>query len=193
MGFRDRNQSEHELSKHVALTQLDTAALVELRATGRCTVALPEELFDLDYPGHYFRRIGSIAVSIPSVAGPYTSVDCKLSLQKSVIRTSPALRDGVYARAEDDDRFSEESASMEATVTSADSDMSGTDLIDQRYRPFEGAGVISEWQVEIPGGEGEFDYGTITDVILEVHYTAREGGEHLRSAALSHLETRRTC
>lgn len=193
MGFRDRNQSEHELSKQVALTQLDPAALAELRATGRCTVVLPEELFDLDCPGHYLRRIRSIAVSIPSVAGPYASVDCKLSLQKGVIRTSSALRDGAYARAEDDDRFREESASLEATVTSSDSGLFEIDFTDERYRPFEGAGVISEWQVEIPAGEDEFDHGTIADVILDVHYTAREGGEHLRSAALSHLETRRTC
>ena len=45
-------------------------AVLQLRTTGQCTVTLPEELFDMDGPGHYFRRIKSVAMSIPSVTGP---------------------------------------------------------------------------------------------------------------------------
>ena len=61
MAYHDLNQREYELTKHVSLLQVDPLALLQLRATGRCTVALPEELFDLDGPGHYFRRIKSVA------------------------------------------------------------------------------------------------------------------------------------
>ena len=53
---------------------------------------LPEELFDFDGPGHYFRRIKSVAVSIPCIAGPYTGVNCTLSLQNSSIRSSPQIK-----------------------------------------------------------------------------------------------------
>ena len=54
-------------------------------------------------------------------------------------------------------------------------------LRDERYLPFEHSGVISEWQLELPanpskGDPRQFDYKTISDVILHLRYTAREGG-----------------
>ena len=86
MAYHDLNQREYELTKHVSLLQVNPVALLQLRTTGRCTVTLPEELFDLDCPSHYFRRIKSVALTIPCVTGPYTSVNCTLTLQKSSIR-----------------------------------------------------------------------------------------------------------
>ena len=65
MAYHELNQREYELTKHVSLLQVDPLALMQLRATGRCTVRLPESLFDMDGPGHYFRRIKTVAVSIP--------------------------------------------------------------------------------------------------------------------------------
>src|SRR4030095_11358161 len=98
MAYLDLNQREYELTKHVSLLQVDPLALVKLRATGRCTFKVPEACLDMDAPGHYFRRIKSVALSIPSVTGPYTSVNCTLTMLKSSIRKSPILADGVYAR-----------------------------------------------------------------------------------------------
>ncbi|HEX4716554.1 MAG TPA: hypothetical protein VH164_16670, partial [Ktedonobacteraceae bacterium] len=103
MAYHDLNQREYELTKHVSLLQLDPVALVQLRATGSCTFTMSEEMFDMDGPGHYFRRIKSVAVTLPCVAGPYTSVSCTLTLQKSSIRisTDPAPK---YARQGSDDK-----------------------------------------------------------------------------------------
>ena len=94
MAYHDLNQREYELTRHVSLLQVDPLALLQLRATGRCTVTLPETLFDMDGPGHYFRRIKTVSVSIPCVTGPYASVNCTLTLLKSSIRTtqSPWVR-----------------------------------------------------------------------------------------------------
>ena len=94
MAYHDLNQREYELTKHVSLLQVDPLALLQLRTTGRCTVTLPEALFDMDGPGHYFRRIKTVAVSIPCVTGPYASVNCTLTLLKSSIRKTPVLGDG---------------------------------------------------------------------------------------------------
>src|SRR6185436_18506037 len=88
MAYHELNQREYELTRHVSLLQVNPLALLQLRATGSCTVSLPEELFDMDGPGHYFRRIKTVALSIPCVAGPYTSVNCTLTLLKSSIRKS---------------------------------------------------------------------------------------------------------
>src|SRR5262249_2058132 len=88
MAYHDLNQREYELTKHVSLLQVAPLALVQLRATGACTFTLPEELFDFDTPGKYFRRIKSVAVSLPCITGPFTSVSCNLSREKSSIRIS---------------------------------------------------------------------------------------------------------
>src|SRR5215813_15077126 len=55
MAYHDLNQREYELTRHVSLLQVDPLALVQLRATGTCSFTLPEELFDFDTPGKYFR------------------------------------------------------------------------------------------------------------------------------------------
>jgi len=88
--YLEQNRREFELTKHVSLAMLDPLALVQLRETGRCFFSMPEELFDLDYPGHYFRRIKSVSVSLPSVVGPYTTVSCTVRLLGNSIRVSTA-------------------------------------------------------------------------------------------------------
>ena len=53
---------------------------------------------------------------------------------------------------------------------------------DERYLPFEGAGAISRWRLRLPPVEFQpFDYRTISDVVLHVRYTARDGGNAFRS------------
>lgn len=193
MSYHDLNQREYELTKHVSLRQIDPLALLELRATGSCIFTLPEELFDMDGPGHYFRRAKSIAVTLPCIAGPYTSVNCTLSLQKSQIRVS-ADPGKTYARqGSDDARFNDYYGAIQSIVTSSGQADSG--LFDMnpgiRYLPFERAGVAgSQWQVTLPSGVRQFDFDTISDLILHVRYTAREGGELLKTAAVQNLQAK---
>jgi hypothetical protein len=196
--YLDLNQREYELTKNVSLQQLDPLALVRLRATGRCRVALPETLFDMDGPGHYFRRIKSVALTLPCVTGAYASVNCTLTLLKSSIRKSARLADGVYGREHaDDDRFDDYFGSMQSIVTSSaqnDGGLFEANLRDERLLPFELSGAVSEWQLELPanparGEPRQFDYNTISDVILHLRYTAREGGGLLRQGALQQLDT----
>jgi hypothetical protein len=196
MAYHESNQREYELTKHISLLQVDPLALLQLRATGRCSVKLPEALFDMDGPGHYFRRIKTVALSIPCVTGPYASVNCTLTLLKSSIRKTP-LMDIDYARQDAEDcRFSDYFGSLQSIVTSSaqnDSGMFETKLHDERYLPFEGSGAVSEWQLELPanpskGEPCQFDYNTISDVILHMRYTAREGGGLLRRGAIKNLQ-----
>ena len=69
----------------------------------------------------------------------------------------------------------------------SDSGMFETNLRDDRFLPFEGAGAISTWGLSLPAIPS-FDYSTITDVILHVRYTARDGGAALASAAANYLK-----
>lgn len=189
--YRELNQREYELTKHVSLLQVNPRALIELRATGTCTFTLPEELFDLDAPSHYFRRLKSVAMSIPCVTGPYTSLNCTLTLLNSSIRTKSTPGTRYSRRGQDDPRFNDHYGSVQAIVTSNGQNDSGlfeTNLRDERYLPFELSGAISQWRIDLPGDVRQFDFDTITDVILHLRYTARDGGQPLKSAATKNLQ-----
>src|SRR5581483_10407504 len=206
--YLEQNRREFELTKHVSLLQLDPLALVQLRETGRCFFQLPEELLDLDYPGHYFRRIKSVSITLPCVVGPYTTISCTLRLLKNSIRINTANGDNGYPRNTDEDgapaddpRFVESNIPVKAIATSNaqnDSGMFELNFRDERYLPFEGAGAISEWSLELfndlPSNNPDFgqalrqfDYDSITDAILHLKYTAREDAGTFKSAAINHL------
>jgi hypothetical protein len=192
MAFLAKNRRELELPCNVSLRQLDPMALLALKVTGSCSISIPEWFYDLGCPGHYMRRIKNVSVTIPSVVGPYTSINCTLSLQSSSLRTSGLLAGGSYARAgQEDDRFVDYFGSSDAIVTSTatnDSGMFETNLRDERFLPFEGAGAISTWGLALPTELAAFDYSTITDVILHIRYTARDAGDPLGSTATSELQ-----
>jgi len=192
MAYHDNNRRELELTRHVSLRQLDPLALLTLKITGSCAVTIPEWLYDRDCPGHYLRRIKNVALSIPSVVGPYTNINCTLSLQRSTVRVSPLLSNGIYARdtAQDDNRFVDYFGAADVIVTSGgtnDSGMFETNLKDERFLPFEGAGAVSTWTLSLPMQLRSFDYMTISDVILHIRYTAREAGDPLGAQATKEL------
>jgi peptidoglycan hydrolase-like protein with peptidoglycan-binding domain len=186
IAYMDQNQRDFEITKSVSLLLLDPVALINLKETGQCTVQLPEALFDIDYPGHYLRRIKSLSMTIPCVVGPYTSVNCTLTLASNKIRI-----DNTAANSKDyvkDSHFAINFAATQSIATSTaqnDSGLFTVNFNDERYLPFEGAGVISIWQLSMPQDTNAFDFETITDVIFNLKYTARDGGASLRSVARS--------
>jgi hypothetical protein len=177
MAYAENNTREYEITKHVSLRDWFPLALIDLRSSGHCQIDLPEALFDLDCPGHSFRRIRSVAVSIPCVVGPYASLNCALDLTQSFVR-----RGGVgYGNNPQDDasNFVPYPAAVRSIVTSSaqsDSGLFEANLRDERYLPFEAAGVISSWAIELLGKPRSFDYDTISDLILTIRYTARAEG-----------------
>jgi hypothetical protein len=178
MAYHENNKRELELTKHVSLRRLNPLALLTLKATGTCQVEIPEWLFDLDCPGHYMRRVKSVAVSIPCVVGPYTGVNCTLTLLNSSVRKSPVAGDDYARQGAEDDRFVDYIGSAQSIVTSSGQNDSGlfeTNLRDERFLPFEGAGVVSAWKLDLPKDYPAFDYASIADVIVHVRYTARQG------------------
>jgi hypothetical protein len=191
VAYLEENRREYELTNHVSLAMLNPIALLHLKEEGNCEIELPEAIFDLDYPGHYFRRIKSVSITIPAVTGPYTTLSCTLRLLRSSIRRQSTLSTGQYARLDNDDpRFSDSFGAIQSIATSSGQNDSGLfelNFRDERYLPFEGAGVISRWQLEMPYDFRQFDYDSISDVILHVNYTAREGGGALGAAATQHL------
>lgn len=185
--YLDLNRREYELTKQISLLLIDPVALVRLKETGECFVELPEALFDLDFPGHYLRRIKSMSLTIPCVTGPYTGVHATLTLVKNSVRmTCNAPSPYQRSTANNDPRFADSIGAIQSIATSTaqnDNGLFELNFRDERYLPFEGAGAISQWRIELPRGSNPFDFNTVADVILHLKYTAREGGEALRAEA----------
>ena len=197
--YHQRNRRELELTTHVSLARLDPIALVELRSSGKCVVQLPEAYFDLEQPGHYFRRIKSLSISVPCVVGPQGSVALKLTQTSNRVRVSNTFRTvmppATDQYAEDpgnDSRFRYNVGSVQSITLSRgqeDAGLFSVNLEDDRYLPFEGSGAIGTYALELPTSLRTFDYSTITDVVFHVRYTARDGGGGFRSAVQANLRS----
>ncbi|WP_372950608.1 neuraminidase-like domain-containing protein [Mariniphaga sp.] len=177
--YYDNNARELELTKNISLMLLNPQAILDLRNNGTCTFILPEALFDLDFQGHYFRRIKSVSLSIPCVVGPYTSINATLRLLKHTTRidTSGATYESSDYSA--DIRFrhvTKETHSIATSNAQNDSGVFEFNFRDERYLPFEGCGAFGEWRLELNTEKKlrMFDYNTIRDIIITMRYTARE-------------------
>ncbi len=191
--YINQNRREFEITKHISLSQMAPLSLITLKETGKCTISLPEWLFDMDYPGHYMRRIKNVSLSIPCVTGPFTGINCTLSLLRNETRMDATLSGGNYEKQEDDSRFKTIFGAISSIATSRaqnDSGMFELNFNDERYLPFEGAGVISDWQINMPIENNYFDFASLSDVVLHISYTSRNGGGQLTTAANTALQAK---
>jgi hypothetical protein len=196
--YFDHNCREYELTKHISLRLSFPMEFLRLKLTGRCEIEIPEWMFDLDYPGHYMRRLKTVSLTIPCVVGPYNEVHCRLTLLRSGTRIDPLplvaaavccdccqSRNG-YPVCPHDPRWVTQNGALEAIATSTGLDDAGlfqVSLQDERYLPFEYQGAVSRWRIELPPENNYFEMESLSDVVLNLSYTAREGGEALRRAA----------
>jgi hypothetical protein len=196
--YLDLNVREEELTKHISLKMNFPAQFLQLKITGRCEFQIPEWMFDQDYPGHYMRRVKNVSLTIPAVGGPYTGVHCRLTLLASTTRIDPMLikpaehccgqckHENFYEACPHDPRVVRQYGAREAIATSSgrnDTGMFELNFRDERYLPFEYQGAVSCWRIDLPQENNFFDTDTVTDVILHMNYTAREGGDLLHRAA----------
>jgi Tc toxin complex TcA C-terminal TcB-binding domain/Neuraminidase-like domain len=198
-----QNTREFEITRHISLVLASPLQLVVLRETGQCTISLDESLFDSDYPGHYFRRLRAVALTVPCVTGPYTGVNATLSQGPAIVRvqapasgyqpwdfTTPPTNQPVVA--------SPVAALGTSTIVTSsgqnDAGLFEVNLRDERWLPFEGQGAVSTWNLTLDPRDNNFDFSTITDVVLHLRYTARGGGDAnaVRAAIKSQIETSRS-
>lgn len=181
---------DFELTKTVSLRQLNPYALLTLRETGSCQIDLPEVLFDMDFPGHYFRRLKTVSLTIPCVVGPYTGINATLRLLRhryrwNAISTGSGQDYLEKMEGKLDDRFRTDFVPIDAIAASTGQNDSGVfelSIRDERYLPFEGAGAVGSWLLQLPTF-AQFDYHSITDVMLTIRYTSSDGGMLLQKAA----------
>jgi hypothetical protein len=111
-----------------------------------------------------------------------------LTLTRNSVRTTTELATGYPRQAGTDHRFTDHYAAVPQKIVLGNGQddpglfvTSLTDnLEDPRYLPFEGAGVISSWHLEVPAASNEIDLASVGDVVLHLHYTAVDGGDALK-------------
>ncbi|MBK7303010.1 MAG: hypothetical protein IPI90_07090 [Saprospiraceae bacterium] len=168
--YMEWNHRQMEIRQSFSMLMMDPAALVELRKDGACTFKIPEWAFDLQYPGHYRRRIVSVQLTMPCIVGPYQNVAATLTFING--RLNKLGKEGGTVL------FPFGGSKMVAT-SSAQNDGGQFDLNfrDERYLPFEGAGAVeSEWRLDLPTALKSFDYNAIADVIFHISYRSKYDG-----------------
>lgn len=180
--YLEKDKRELELTKRVSLRQVAPGALAQLRESGECEFEIPELLFDLDHAGHYLRRMRAVRVTMPAVAGPQTSIGATLTLLRDDLRTDASLEDTAVRTTYGGTKRIATSHARE------DGGMFELNFRDERYLPFEGAGVASRWSLRLPTAVRQFDYDTITDVEIRIDYTARDGGASFRDDVEGELQ-----
>jgi hypothetical protein len=91
-----------------------------------------------------------------------------------------------------DKRFLENLVGIQSIAASSaqnDAGLFELNFRDERFLPFEGAGVISRWRLELPPtAYRQFDYDTISDVIMVVSYTARDGEDAFKGIVTKSID-----
>lgn len=178
------NARELEIRKTVSLRQLKSKTATstinkdwaqihaDLRA-GKCEFELTQELFEDDYKDqqHYLRRIKTISVSLPAIVGPYENIRATLTQTASKVFLSPKGPSLESRRA---------NQQIALSTGVDDNGLFTLGFNDERYLPFEYTGAISTWCLTFPNPEAQKDMlESLTDIIVQVSYTARAGGGSL--------------
>src|SRR6266516_1901198 len=183
--FLDRNRRRLQIEKKISLQRSIPMALADLKTKGTCEFELSEALFDRDFPGHYFRTITTLALTINAQADDIDGIHATLIELGDKVLLQPdadAVRFLLHLDGATEPDTSKVrtnwAANQQIAVSRVDTDgdngMFVLDFIfDDRYFPFEGTGVVSTWRLEMPKDTNSFDFNTIQDVVIHLKYSAK--------------------
>ncbi len=186
--YLQQNTRRYEISRFIQLSTFNAAALQQLITTGTCQFKFSEQLFDHDYPGHYNRRLVRVSATVvyPN-PGKFDNIKGTLTLQASQIRVSTDTSSG-YAEspAGSDPRFLYDFGAVTQRIVLSLGNVQDDpclfenqihyQITDPRYLPFENAGAISTWQLDMDQANNETDLSKVTEVAIHFYYTALDGG-----------------
>lgn len=181
-----------EIEKTISLLQLNPKSLIDLKTKGVCIFEFNEKLFDYDFPGQYTRKIKTISISIPAVVGPYQNIHASLTqLSNQLILTADGKGlDAVnYLLGGDVNKIPDSSvlrsnwwANQQIALSKGlnDSGLFELSFGDPRFLPFEGTGAVSTWRLSMPFANNRINFEAISDVVIQLSYTAMDGGDKFR-------------
>ena len=128
-------------------------------------IAISRKLFDQDFPGHYLRLIRRVRASVIALIPPTQGIKATLS-NTGVSRTTiggTAFQDVVVRR------------DPQAVALTAPLNATGLFELDTQPElllPFEGLGVETSWEFQMPKAANFINYDSVADVLITIEYTA---------------------
>ncbi|HUS75232.1 MAG TPA: LamG-like jellyroll fold domain-containing protein [Methanothrix sp.] len=192
----DQDSRFQEIEKTISMKKTCPGSLLLLVAAGACEFRLNEELFDRDYPGHYFRVIKSIEIYIKTSNPKPNEYECE-SVNATLIQLGnktlldPDIGAVEYLMGSSSEQPNSNTlrvnwrANQQIAISRVDKKDDGMFVLnffwDDRYFPFEGTGAVSSWRLEIPHSSNPDLMTTlenvpvldIEDVLIHIRYTAK--------------------
>lgn len=159
-------QRRHQLSRTLSLATLMPGEFQRFRETGEIWFDTKEQDFDLEFPGHYFRRIRRVKLSALALIPPTHGIRATLSNVGTSRVVVPGLA-GFETRTLP--------ASYDSVALTSPRDTTGLfelDIQPELRLPFEGVGVDTQWHLELPRASNFLDFGSLADVLVTIEYTA---------------------
>jgi hypothetical protein len=129
-----------------------------LRPGGKITIKLIRELIESDGAGPGYRRLRSVAVTIPAIVGPYQSLNAILQqTSHTQIRDEKPVATHTNTR-------------VVLSRGVADHGVFDLDFKSDHYQPFEGTGAVSEWELSLPHDLAKPLRASISDVVIHLRY-----------------------
>lgn len=161
----ETKQRKLQLTQTLSLSQIAPLEFQQFRETGQLIFVTPMELFDRDFPGHYLRLIRRVRVSMIALTPPTRGVRATLSAS------------GISRVVIGGDSFETVTARRSGETVAFTSPLNATGMFElepegELLLPFEGMGVDTSWDLQLPKAANPFDYRAIADVLLTLEYTA---------------------
>lgn len=187
-----RNQRRFEITKTISLKDLmSEEEFNRQKMEGEINFNFQEKDFSIDYPGHYLRRLTSVAIFLPAVLGPYQDVKAVLTQTSSqfLIKPSVDALESLFSTDPADPGHADIKTNLRINQQIAlssgldDSGMFVLNFGDERYLPFEGTGAVSSWQLAFPNAKSLSQQSflkSLTDVIVRLRYTAEADNNNFK-------------
>lgn len=154
-----------QLAQTFSLARLAPLEFQRFRQTGTLPFATTLEMFDRSFPGHYLRLIKRVRTSVIALIPPTQGIRATL------------LTNGISRVVSGGDVFQTVVVRRDPQLVALTSPSNATGLFELDMQsnmllPFEGLGVDTFWELQMPKAANPFDYRTIADVLITVEYTA---------------------
>jgi Tc toxin complex TcA C-terminal TcB-binding domain len=173
------------LSQTFSLAQMMPVEFLQFRNTGTIVFSPTLALFDQDFPGHYLRLVQQIHTSVVALVPPSRGI--RATLYSTGISRATTRQDVT---------FTQVTLRQEPDIVALTSPANATGVFELDAQsamllPFEGSGVETTFELQLPPAANPFDYTTLADVLITIDYTALFDGGY-QSQVIADLNKNRT-
>lgn len=161
-----------QLTRTISLATSYPGDFQRLKETGEMWFETPEKDFDLEFPGHYFRRIRRVRVSVVALVPVARGIRATLrniGPSRIVVPGTSGFETQVLPPGNDEVSY---------TAPQNSTGLFDLDIQPELNLPFEGVGADSLWHFEMPMPSNPMDFASIADVQVTLEYTALSSADY---------------